>query len=363
VKRILIFNWRDTKHAEGGGAEIYIHELARRWVSAGNEVTLFCGNDGNSQVQEDIDGVHIVRKGSFNLVYVWACIYYLTRFRGKFDVIIDCENGIPFFTPLYSRLPVYCIVFHVHQDIFTQYLRPGPAMLARFLERRCMPLIYRSKQYITISESSKHSMINRLGIKAKQIQLIYCGIDLKLFRPGLKNRKPTALYVGRLKAYKSVDVLIRAFKHVITSQPNAQLLIAGTGDADQTLRILTTTLGLQRNVSFLGRVSEQEKIRLMQDTWVFCNPSYAEGWGITTIEANACATPVIASDVDGLRDSVSEPGAGFLAPYGDAAAFAEKICQILEDKPRLKIMSHNARVWAEKFDWQVSADNFLNIIK
>jgi glycosyltransferase involved in cell wall biosynthesis len=363
MKRILIFNWRDTRHAEGGGAEIYIHEIARRWVQAGNRVTLFCGNDGKSVAEEDIDGVHIIRKGSFNLVYVWAFIYYQTRFRDKFDVIVDCENGIPFFTPLYSRLPVYCIVFHVHQDVFTQYLKPAPAMLARFLERRCMPLIYRRKHYITISESSQQSMVSRLGIKAKQIQLVYCGIDLIEFVPGIKNTKPTALYVGRLKAYKSVDVLIRAFKQVIIKLPNAQLLIAGTGDADQDLQTLTNALGLQKNVTFLGRVNETEKVRLMQDAWVFCNPSYAEGWGITTIEANACATPVIASDVDGLRDSVNQPSAGYLAPYGDVHSFADKITQILSDKPRLKVMSTNARDWAEKFDWQISADNFLKIIK
>ena len=62
-KRILVFNWRDTKHAFAGGAEIYIHELSRRWVERGNAVTLFCGNDGKSQRYEIVDGVRVVRRG------------------------------------------------------------------------------------------------------------------------------------------------------------------------------------------------------------------------------------------------------------------------------------------------------------
>ena len=62
-KRILIFNWRDTKHKFAGGAEVYIHELAKRWVKSGNQVTVFCGNDGHCLRNEVINGVQIIRRG------------------------------------------------------------------------------------------------------------------------------------------------------------------------------------------------------------------------------------------------------------------------------------------------------------
>lgn len=95
-KRVLIFNWRDTKHAYGGGAEVYVEEIAKRWISDGHAVTMFCGNDGHQSRHEIRHGIRIVRRGGFYLVYVWAAIYYFARFRGKFDVVIDCENGVPF---------------------------------------------------------------------------------------------------------------------------------------------------------------------------------------------------------------------------------------------------------------------------
>jgi hypothetical protein len=80
AKRILVFNWRDTTHLFAGGAETYIHELARRWVEAGHEVTQFSGNDGKQSREDSIDGVRVIRRGGFYFVYVWAFFYYMFRF-------------------------------------------------------------------------------------------------------------------------------------------------------------------------------------------------------------------------------------------------------------------------------------------
>jgi O-antigen/teichoic acid export membrane protein len=92
-KKILVFNWRDTNHVFAGGAEVYMHELAKRWIRAGHKVTLFCGNDGNNPRYEIIDGVEVIRRGGFYFVYIWAFLYYMLKFKGKYDVVIDCENG------------------------------------------------------------------------------------------------------------------------------------------------------------------------------------------------------------------------------------------------------------------------------
>ena len=131
--RILIFNWRDTKHVWSGGAESYVHELAKRWVTSGNQVTLFCGNDGQSLRNEVIDGVSIIRRGGFYTVYIWACLYYLRFFRGHFDVIIDSENGLPFFTPLYTRKPKFLLIHHIHQEVFHEHLKFPLSYIAMFL--------------------------------------------------------------------------------------------------------------------------------------------------------------------------------------------------------------------------------------
>ncbi len=189
------------------------------------------------------------------------------------------------------------------------------------------------------------------------------GVDCAKLVPGVKNPSPLVLYLGRLKAYKSIEVLIKAFKIVSEKIPLARLVIAGSGEEEGALKRLTKKLGLQENIEFMGPVSEQGKIELFQKSWVFVNPSMMEGWGITTIEANACATPIVASDVPGLRDSVRNPHTGFLVRHGDASLFAEKIIELLQsDALRMRI-GESGILWARNFDWNITSKKFLQVIE
>lgn len=360
-KRILIFNWRDTRHMYAGGAEIYTHEIAAHWARAGHHVTLFCGNDGKSPRSEVIDGVHIIRRGGFYFVYVWAFIYYVFRLRKSFDIIVDCQNGIPFFTPLYSNKPIYCLMHHVHQEVFYRSLPKPLALFACFLEKRLMPIAYKHVPFITVSESSKKAIL-QLGLAHAGITVVHPGIHIDQLDQGKKTSYPSILYLGRLKKYKSIDILIRAFAEVVKSAPDARLVIAGSGEEENKLKRLAAHLKLTHAIEFAGKVTEERKIKLYQESWVMVNPSLMEGWGLTTIEANACGTPIIASDVPGLRDSVNMPEAGYLVPYGDVHAFAEKILVIIQNKSLRERMSEHAITWSKKFDWQESAKKFSKIL-
>lgn len=361
-KRILILNWRDLKHKHAGGAEVYVHELAKRWAAQGHKVTLFCGNDGTSKRHEIVDKVEIIRRGGFYMVYLWAMLYYLSKFKGNYDIVIDCHNGVPFFAPLYVHEPTYCIVHHVHQEVFKNYMDGPMGVIASFVEKYGMRLAYRSTPFITVSESSRRD-IERLGLGRKGIEIIHSGVDLHSLVPGPKAQQPLVLYVGRLKHYKSVDVLLRAFAKVLEQVPNAKLIVAGDGDERNNLEQLAITLKITGSASFQGRITEPEKIALMQQAWVFVNPSRMEGWGITTIEANACGTPVIASDVPGLRDSVLPLKAGHLVEYGNADAFAEQIIHVITQGTKLQEMSCQSVKWASSFNWDSSANKSLALLR
>lgn len=360
-KRILIFNWRDTRHVYAGGAENYVHELAKRWVASGNKVTVFCGSDGQNSKFETIDGVHIIRRGGFYMVYVWAVVYYFVRLRGKFDIIIDSDSALPFFTPLYVTEPVVGLVHHVHQNIFKEHLSWPKAKLAMFLEHSVMPFVYRHTKLLTVSNSTKRDM-ERIGLVGAGIEIVNPGVDLTLHTPGEKSEHPLVVYLGRLKAYKSVDTLIRAFELIKLTNPSAYLVVAGGGEEQSALQTLATTLGLQESVEFLGKISDELKQLLLQRAWVFANPSTMEGWGITSIEANACGTPVVASNVPGLRDSVQNPHTGYLVEKQNPAAFAEKINLLLQDGQQRQFMEHESIAWAQQFDWDVQAEKALEIV-
>jgi glycosyltransferase involved in cell wall biosynthesis/cellulose synthase/poly-beta-1,6-N-acetylglucosamine synthase-like glycosyltransferase/O-antigen/teichoic acid export membrane protein len=363
-KRILIMNWRDSRHVYAGGAEVYVEEIAREWVKEGHHVTIFSGNDGKSPRHETINGVRIIRRGGFFLVYVWAFLYYILRLRGKYDVVVDCENGIPFFTPLYVRKSIVCLMHHVHQDVFFRLLPKPFAWFASFLEKNLMPLIYSNVSFVTVSDSSREEM-QALGLGKAGITVVHPGVDREDFSRVLvpKSIYPTVLYLGRLKAYKSVNVLIQAFRIVLSERPEARLIIAGDGEEREHLKRLAHELRLSPDqVKFVGHIRHKEKVKLLQEAWMLVNPSFMEGWGIVAIEASAAGTPVIASDVPGLRDSVKHEGTGYLVEYGDVKGFAERIHLIIRDKELREGLAMNAREWAGNFSWSKSSEAFLRAL-
>jgi len=359
-KRILVFNWRDTKHSFAGGAEVYIHELAKRWIEAGNSVTVFCGNDGKCPRYEIIDGVEVIRRGGFYMVYAWATLYYLLKFRGQYDLIIDSENGIPFFTPLYAKEKVYLLMHHVHQEVFRKSLRPPLSWIAMFLERRLMPIVYRNTQFITVSPSTKKEIM-KMKLTTREPIIIYNGVDLTKFKPAEKSKTPLVLYLGRLQQYKSLPVFIKAMKKVIDQLPQVKVIIAGDGEERNKLKKLVKKLDV--NIQFLGKVTEKKKVELYQKAWVFVNPSFMEGWGITSIEANACGTPVIASNVPGLRDSVNNPHSGYLFTYGKIDELAKLTTRLIKDDDLRTRLSSESIQWAKQFDWKTSSAKSLEILK
>lgn len=360
-RRILVFNWRDTRHVWAGGAEVYIHELAKRWVVAGHHVTVFCGNDGHAPRREVIDGVHVVRRGGFYLVYFWAFAYYLVRFRGRYDVILDCHNGIPFFTPMYAKEPVIGVVHHIHQIVFKQYLPRPLAAFASWMEKDLMPWAYRRQRFITVSDSTRAEMA-ALGLGPAGISVVHNGVDFSQLTPGPKDPSPLVLYLGRLAPYKSVDVLIRAFAGIKQRVPEAKLIIAGNGEDAGRLKRLAGKLDLREHIDFLGHVTDAQKIALFQRAWVFVNPSLMEGWGLTTIEANACGTPAVGANVAGLRDSIQNPHTGYLVPHGDSGALAGRVEELLADRDLRERMSQSAVDWAHRFQWDASSRQAMNLI-
>jgi len=360
--RILILNWRDTRHKWAGGAEIYINEIAKRWRKEGNQVTLFCGNDSHSPRNEVIDGINVVRRGGLYTVYLWGFLYYILKFRGKYDVIIDSENGLPFFTPLYVKEQVLLIVYHIHQEVFREHLRFPLSGIVRFLEGSLMPKVYRNNRVITISKSSKDDILN-LGLGKKNgVSIVHPGIESALFKKQEKTKNPLFTYVGRLKPYKNVDIAIEAFAEVAGLYPNAQFLVIGEGESLTSLEKLTRELNIENNVTFTGRVSEAQKARLLAKSWVVLQPSMIEGWGITVIEANAAGTPVIASDVNGLRDSVVHGQTGTLVPIKDVDAFAQAMIDLILDKKYREVISDNAYSWSKNFSWDDSSKQFFLIV-
>jgi len=362
--RILIFNWRDLRHSWAGGGEIYIFEQAKRWVKMGNTVTVFCSQDYYKTLPftEKIDGITICRRGNRISVYLWAIWYYLIHFRRRFDVVIDVVNGIPFFTPLFCRLPKVCYVYHIHGKQFFYELPKFLSHIGYFIERFIFPFYYKNIPIVAISETTKQQLI-QIGFNKKDVTIIYCGVNKSINLSNKLAKKyinPTLLYLGRIKKYKRVDMLVNIFPHIVKRVPRARLIIAGWGTDASFITDLIMLNPLRRKISLLGPVTAAEKKNLLSKSWVFVNPSIGEGWSIAVIEANLYGTPAIAFNVPGVSESIKTNKTGLLAKNQDD--LVEKICSLLIDKKIYARYSSNASKWARNFDWETTARQSIKMI-
>lgn len=360
--KILILNWRDVKHAWAGGSEIYIFELAKRWASEGHKVTLFCGQDvgGGLKNEETIDGIKIYRRGNQYTIYFWAMWYYLTRLRKECDVVVDIQNGIPFFSVLYSRKPKVAIAYHVHRMQWFFEI-PFPLNFVGYIfERFFFPFFYSRTKIIAISKTTKRELI-KIGFPKDNIHIVYSGVVRKKNGNGKKFSQPTILYLGRIKKYKRVDMLIRIMPAILKRIPNARLIIAGWGTEAARVTDASMKSVIRKRIKILGPVSESEKKYFLSQSWVFVNPSIGEGWGIAVIEANLYKTPTVAFNVQGLSESVQHGKTGFLAE--NEKDFINKICLILENAKLRKTLSKNSARWAKNFNWDDASRESLEILK
>ena len=199
----------------------------------------------------------------------------------------------------------------------------------------------------------------RRGIPRNSIRVIYNGVDSQALTPDSSERaeKPVFVYLGRLKRYKRVDTVIRAFASL--NLDDATLEIAGTGDYRAPLEGLAQSLHLGNRVKFLGFVPETQKAHLLRRAWASVLASPKEGWGISNLEAAACGTPVIAANSPGIRESVIDGETGFLVPPDDPEAMAAAMRGLVQSPDLVNVLGAAGRRFAQTFTWDRSANETL----
>jgi len=362
--RILVFNWKDITHPNAGGAEVYTHEVAKRFVKWGHEVNLICGAYHGAKTDEYIDGVRVHRTGGRIRVYLDAPLLYMRDFLFRVDAVIDEINTIPWFTPLYVPGKKIAFVHQLAREVLFYELPPILSSQLYKIEPKFYKF-YRNIPFVTVSESTKN-MLEKFRIPSKHIRIIPNGLNLVNVNEKIrKSESPLIIYVGRVVKFKILQTAIKAMAKVVKEISSAKFVIAGRGYEDyySELRQLASRLNLSKNVELIGSVSAEEKQRLLGSAWVLVYTSVLEGWGQTVIEANALGTPAIAYDVPGLRDAVVDGETGILVPCGNSEALADAIVNVLSDDGLRKKLSNNAVKWSMNFSWDKTANKFLQVIK
>jgi glycosyltransferase involved in cell wall biosynthesis len=351
--RLLLVNWLDRENPQSGGAEIHLHEIFGR-LAATNDITLLCSGWNGCVRRVLLDGIDVHRVGTRYTFPLLAWRYYRRHLASwGAEVLLEDINKIPLYTPLWRPRRAAALVPHLFGGTAFREV-PVPIASAVWLAERPLVHVYGRTPFQAISQSTADDLVVR-GIPRERIRVIYPGIDTGVFTPAAQDRSPTPLfaYLGRLKRYKGVDIVLRAFAQV--RDPSARLEIAGTGDYREELERLAASLDLGERVRFLGFVDEDAKLRLLRQAWALAFASPKEGWGITNFEAAACGTPVIASNSPGLRESVVDGRTGFLVEHEDVHAMAAAMTRIASSASLVSSLGEEARRFVEQFSWEEAA--------
>ena len=356
--RILVLNWQDHQNPQAGGAELHLKEIFGRIVARGHTVDLLCSAWENAPQRASVNGIDIHRVGTRQTYPFLARGYYAsTLAANNYDVVIEDLNKVPLYTPLWGVRKLVALVHHLFgSTVFRE--APLPLAAAVWLSERPLGALYRKVPFQAVSVSTADDLVAR-GIPRGSIRIIYNGVDSQRLTPDPTERSKTPLfvYLGRLKKYKRVEIVIRAFAGLNVA--DATLEIAGTGDYRAPLERQVKSLGLSDRVSFLGFISEEAKLHLLRRAWASTLASPKEGWGISNLEAAACATPVIAANSPGICESVIDGKTGFLVPQNDPSAMMAAMRGLVESPALVASLGAAGRRFAEGFTWERAANDTL----
>jgi glycosyltransferase involved in cell wall biosynthesis/O-antigen/teichoic acid export membrane protein len=351
---ILVLTDRDWTHPQGGGTGANLYGQVSHWLSWGHRVTVVAGSyEGASALERPAEGLELHRMGNRASVFPRAAWAVRRGLGSDADVALEVINGIAFCTPLWLRVPRVALVHHVHQDHYVTELGAVGRVAGLVAEALPLKVLYRGTPFVTISDSARRDL-EALGVPDAAV--VYLGVE-PVVSDAARSAEPRLLYLGRLKRYKRVELLL----DVVEAIPGAVLDVAGEGDHRPELEAEIARRGLAERVALLGHVSEQEKAALYARSWVNVTASSAEGWCLTVMEAATVGTPSVALRVGGLPESIEDGVTGLIADDGPGLTAA--VARLVGDPSLRESMGEAARERAASFTWERAARQTLGVLE
>jgi glycosyltransferase involved in cell wall biosynthesis len=375
--KILWCTWKDRKNPASGGAEVVNEEIAKRLARDGHEVIFLVGGFKGGAPEEIVDGYRVVRLGNRWSVYWKAYRYYKKNLRGWADLVIDEVNTMPFFSKFYVREKNILFVHQLCREIWFYEMAFPLNVLGYVLEPIYLWLLC-DRKVITVSESTKNDLL-RYGFKPEKIAIISEGIEIasvadlaappapapaSASRVPQKYEHPTILAFGSVRAMKRTAHIVKAFEIAKASVPDLELVLAGSAEGRYGAKILAHIKNSRyaSSIKYVGTVSKEEKIALMQRSWLIAAASVKEGWGLTVTEAASQGTPAVVYNVDGLRDSVKDGKTGIVCKANTPENMAENILKLLENKEEYARLRKAGWEWSKEINFENSYRQFIEKI-
>jgi glycosyltransferase involved in cell wall biosynthesis len=371
MMNVLWITWKDYQHPQAGGAELVAQHLIRRMLKEGHQVTMLTCGYGRAPRQEDLDGLQVIRVGQSRYIHpVQALLYYARRLRNKFDILIEEVNGAaPYFSVFLERKAEKFMFYHQLGRKNWLYEVPQPLSHIGYwlLAPGATRLVSLAKSKVITVSNSTRDVLAQHGFAPQRTSIISEGLanePLKDLKGITKYAAPTVLSFGALRAMKRTIDHVKAFEIAKEHIPNLRLKIAGGGAGGAYGRRVLAYISQSRyagDIEYLGRVSDEEKMTLMQRCHITLQTAVEEGWGLTITEAASQGTPAVAYDVDGLRDSIRHQKTGLLTEAAPEA-LAEGIVKILQDQAAYDRLRQAGWEWSKQITFDRSYQDFKQIV-
>lgn len=366
--RILNFAGYYLPHV--GGYIHNIHELSRRLVSRGHEVTVLTCNTDGRPATETVDGVRIIRIPTLAHVagVLPVPVPHKLFIQDGYDVVVTQSQLFPT-----SSLGAIYAVRHglplIHVERGSCHSIVGGA--ARALLSPAIHLhdhtvgrtnISCACAAVGVSEAAA-GFIRHLYDPAKPV-VVHNGVNVseEYSLPTQSGMVLQIVFVGRLVYAKGVQDLIEAFSAIASANPWASLLIVGDGPYRQTLDDMAQSALCWDRIRFLGEIPPSEVPRVLSECNIFVNPSYSEGLPTSVLEAASAGLATIATDVGGTRDIIEHNRSGIIVQPGDVGALIRHLVELLNNPGRRVELGQAARESARKFNWETITDQWEDLL-
>ncbi|WP_332673684.1 glycosyltransferase [Aromatoleum sp.] len=295
---------------------------------------------------------------------------------GRDAVVIDAHFALYALLPLLSkRLRSLPLVVHFQGPWADENVSAGDSSPVRHRLRRGLErLVYRrADRVIVLTSAFRRVLVENYGVSPWRVHVVPPGVDLDRFSPGDRGAARerfgldadafVAVSVRRLVPRMGLDVLLEAWARALAELPQgAQLLIAGDGSERAALEAQVERLGLAKSVRLLGRISDEDLLELYRaaDLGVVPTRSF-EGFGLVVIEAAACGTPTIVTDIGGLPEAVHSLDPSLTVAPDDVLALAERMAAAA--RPGGTPSREETRSFAEGFSWSAAVRRNRDVMR
>jgi glycosyltransferase involved in cell wall biosynthesis len=342
------------------GAGLHVQQISQRLSARNHKVKVLTINHGDAPAQEEIGGVFVHRYPS----HLWNLSLFSSLLRSDYDLI-----------------HAHAIWSHVYISLLAAKIKHKPIVITphgtwlfvhrtrklNFFYHYLWPMVTRYASFLVASGDDELKQLIAMGeISHKAKRFFSYSVDISKFKKSdgaylrnkFQNFSKFVLFVGNISKHKGVDIVLRGVLPILERHPKTLFLFLGIGPELEELKHLAKELGVISHVRFLGRVPNEDLPKFYSSADVFVGPSVYEPFGIVYLEAMACETPVIATNVGGPLEIVRDGETGFLVNVGDVEGVADKINTLLGDDALRIEMGRQARQDViARYSWEKTTDH------